>query len=73
MENHIFFFQMSWKDGLSKKNALEYDSCIIEKDDIFYAFYDFLFFFYFLFFIYDIFFPENMILHLRQKMEDDLS
>ena len=29
-ENHIFFFQTSWKDGLSKKIALEYDlSCII--------------------------------------------
>ena len=26
---------MFWKDGLSKKNALEYDiSCIIWKDDI---------------------------------------
>ena len=34
-ENHIFFFQASWKDGLSKKIALEYDlSCIIRKDDI---------------------------------------
>ena len=34
-ENHIFFFQTSWKDGLSKKIALEYDlSCIIGKDDI---------------------------------------
>ena len=34
-ENHTFFFQTSWKDGLSKKVALEYDySCIIEKDDI---------------------------------------
>ena len=34
-ENHIFFFQMFWKDDLSKKIALEYDlSCIIRKDDI---------------------------------------
>ena len=34
-ENHIFFFQTSWKDGLSEKIALEYDlSCIIGKDDI---------------------------------------
>ena len=34
-ENHIFFFRTSWKDGLSKKIALEYDlSCIIGKDDI---------------------------------------
>ena len=32
-ENHIFFFQTSWKDGLSKKIVLEYDlSCIIGKD-----------------------------------------
>ena len=34
-ENHIFFFQTSWKDGLSKKIALEFDlSCIIRKDDV---------------------------------------
>ena len=34
-KNHIFFFQMFWKDGLSKKIALEFDlSCIIGKDDI---------------------------------------
>ena len=34
-ENHTFFFQTSWKDGLSKKIALEFDlSCIIGKDDI---------------------------------------
>ena len=34
-ENHIFFFQASWKDGLSKKIALEFDlSCIIGKYDI---------------------------------------
>ena len=34
-ENHIFFCQTSWKDGLSKNIALEYDlSCIIRKDDI---------------------------------------
>ena len=41
-ENHIFFFQTSWKDSLSKKIALEYDlSCIIGKDDIpFYRKYD---------------------------------
>ena len=33
--NHTFFFQMFWKDDLSKKIALEYDlSCIIRKDDI---------------------------------------
>ena len=32
-ENHTFLFQTSWKDGLSKTVALEYDlSCIIEKD-----------------------------------------
>ena len=36
-ESHIFFFQMSWKDGLSKKIALEHDlSCIIWKDGIFF-------------------------------------
>ena len=36
-ENYIFFFQTSWKDGLSKKIALEYNlSCIIRKDDISY-------------------------------------
>ena len=30
----IFFFQTTWKDGLSKKIALKYDlSCIIWKDD----------------------------------------
>ena len=34
-KNHIFFLRTSWKDGLSKKIAVEYDlSCIIEKDDI---------------------------------------
>ena len=34
-ENHIFFFRTSWKNGLSKKIALEYDlSCIIGKNDI---------------------------------------
>ena len=34
-ENHIFFFQTYWKDGISKKIALELDfSCIIEKDYI---------------------------------------
>ena len=34
-ENHIFFFQTSWTDGLSRKIALEYDiSCIIGKGDI---------------------------------------
>ena len=34
-KNHIFFFRTFWKDGLSKKIALEYDlSCIIGKDDI---------------------------------------
>ena len=33
--NHIFFLWTSWKDGLSKKIAVEYDfSCIIRKDDI---------------------------------------
>ena len=32
---HIFFFQTSWKDGISKKIALEYDlSCIIGKDHV---------------------------------------
>ena len=35
-ENHIFFFQTSWNDGLSKKIALEYDlSRIIGKDHVF--------------------------------------
>ena len=35
MENHIFLFQTSWKDGLSKKIALEYDlSCITGKDHV---------------------------------------
>ena len=30
----FFLFQMFWKNGLSKKVALEYDlSCIIRKDD----------------------------------------
>ena len=34
-ENHIFFFQTYWKDGISKKIALELDlSCIIGKDYI---------------------------------------
>ena len=34
-ENHIFFFQTSWKDGISKKIALEYDLyCIIGKDHV---------------------------------------
>ena len=34
-ENHIFFFQASWKDGVSKKIALEFElSCIIGKYDI---------------------------------------
>ena len=34
-ENHIFFFQTSWKDGFSKKIGLKYDlSCIIGEDDI---------------------------------------
>ena len=34
-ENHIFLFQTSWKDGLSKKIALEYElSCITGKDDL---------------------------------------
>ena len=34
-ENHVFFFQTSWKDGLFKKSGLEYDlSYIIRKDDI---------------------------------------
>ena len=35
MKNHNFFFQMFWKDDLSKQIALEYDlSCIIRKDNI---------------------------------------
>ena len=34
-ENHIFFLQTSWKDGLSKQIALEYGlSCIMGKDVI---------------------------------------
>ena len=34
-KNHVFFFQMFWKDGLSKKITLEYDlSYIIRKDHI---------------------------------------
>ena len=37
-ENHIFLFQTSWKDGLSKKIALEFDlSCIIRKYDIYFS------------------------------------
>ena len=37
-KNHIFFFQMFWKDGLSKRIGLEYDlSCVIRKDDISYS------------------------------------
>ena len=33
----FFFFQTSWKDGLSKNNLLEYDlSCIIRRDDFFF-------------------------------------
>ena len=40
-KNHIFFFQMFWKHGLSKKIALEYDlSCIIRKDGFFPRKYD---------------------------------
>ena len=36
-KNHISFFQMYWKDGLSKNIALEHDlSCITRKDDIFF-------------------------------------
>ena len=36
-ENHIFFSQTSWKDGLSKKIALEYHlSRIIGKDHVFF-------------------------------------
>ena len=32
-KNHIFFFQMFWKDGLPKKITLECDlSCIMKKD-----------------------------------------
>ena len=35
MKNHIFFYQMFWKDNLSKNIALEYDlSCIMREDDI---------------------------------------
>ena len=35
MDNHIFSFQTSWKDGLYKRIALKYHlSCIIRKDDI---------------------------------------
>ena len=34
----FFFFQTSWKYGLSKKNALEFDlSCIIGKYDIYFS------------------------------------
>ena len=34
-KNRIFFFQIFWKDGLSKEIVLEYDlACIIRKDDI---------------------------------------
>ena len=34
-KDHIFFFQMLWKDSLSKKITLEYDlSCIITQDGI---------------------------------------
>ena len=37
MKNHIFFFQMFWKDGFFKQIALEYDlSCVIRKDDIYF-------------------------------------
>ena len=35
MEKHILFFRTSWKDGLSKTFALEYDiPCIVGKDYI---------------------------------------
>ena len=35
MENYIFFLCTSWKNGLSKEIALEYDLfCIIGKDAI---------------------------------------
>ena len=53
-ENHIFFFQTSWKDGLSKKSCWNM---------IFLALLGKIMFL----------FPENMILHLRRKMKDDLS
>ena len=59
-KNHIFFFQMFWKDGLSSHwnmtwIALGYDtSCTTSWKMIF-------------------FFPENMILFYRRKMKDDLS
>ena len=33
-KNHILFFQLYWKDGLSKQIALGYISCAIRKDDI---------------------------------------
>ena len=37
MKNHIFFFEMFWKDDRSKKIALEYDlPCIIRKDGVYF-------------------------------------
>ena len=53
-ENHIFFFQTSWKDGLWKKMCWCMISLVLLGKMVF-------------------LFPENMILHLRRKMKDDLS
>ena len=58
-KNHIFFFQMFWKDSLSKKIALIYD----HWDMIFLVSPGKMIFL----------FPENMILLFRRKMKDDLS
>ena len=35
MKNHIFFYQMFWKDGLPKNIALEYDHSVLSGKVIF--------------------------------------
>ena len=58
-KNHISFFQMFWKDSLSKKIALIYDHWdmifLVSPGKMIFVF------------------PENMILLFRRKMKDDLS
>ena len=52
-ENHIFFFQTSWKDGLSRKIVLEYN---LSYRNIIFIIGKMIFLF-----------LENIILHLRGK------
>ena len=58
-KNHIFFFQMFWKDGLSKKNRA--------------GIWSFLYRSFFLSWKMIFLVPENIILFFRHKTEDDLS